>query len=158
MEKAKQIAANLNCTTESNIEMKNCLKEKPAKLIVDSVKQFQPWLYNPFTPFGPVVEYETEKPFLSQTPLSCLLEGKFQQIPWIVSSTVAEGLYPAGEFLKTEYLQQLEKNWNEISPFVLDFNGTVVKSKQKEVSEKIKEFYLKGNPITENSYEDLVKV
>lgn len=158
LEKAKQIAANLNCTTDSTIEIKNCLKSKPAKLIVDSVKQFQPWLFNPFTPFGPVVEYQTENPFLSQTPLSCLVEGKFQQIPWITSSVVAEGLYPAGQFLKTEYLQQLEENWNEISPFLLDFNGTVVKSKQAEISEKIKEFYLKGNPITENSYEDLVRV
>lgn len=158
LEKAKQIAAALNCSTESNIAMKNCLKEKPAKFIVDSVKQFQPWLFNPFTPFGPVVEYETETPFLSQFPIDYLNEGKLQKIPWIISGAVAEGLYPGGELYNSEYLTELEKKWTEISPFLLDFNGTVVKSKQKVVSDKIKEFYLKGNPITENSYEDLIKV
>lgn len=65
---------------------------------------FQPFLYNPFSPLGVVVDGQwAENPVLPDHPYNLLTQGKIQDLPWIISYTSAEGLYPAAgtTFTKT---------------------------------------------------------
>ena len=62
-------------------------------------KCFQLWNYNPFSPFGPVIERHGNNPFLSEEPVDALVSGHFQNSPWITSVTAAEGLFPAAGWL-----------------------------------------------------------
>jgi hypothetical protein len=51
-------------------------------------------MFNPFTPFGPVVEPPSEKAFISDTPYHIIANGQAADIPWLASVASHEGLYP----------------------------------------------------------------
>jgi len=51
-------------------------------------------LYNPFTPFGPVVEKDSDTPFIDKTPVEIVNNGDVQDLPWVTSVVSQEGLYP----------------------------------------------------------------
>lgn len=91
-EKAHKIAHSVGCSTEDNEEMVNCLKGKPAGEIVATMEHFQPFLFNPFSPLGVVVEKEIDSnSFLTDSPSSLLKNGDFHKLPWLVSTTQDEG-------------------------------------------------------------------
>lgn len=98
-QKTKHLAGLLGCpTTDSKVTVK-CLRRRPARQIVQQMKNFQVWLYNPFTIFGPVVEVGSTKPFIDQHPRDIIKEGKAKDLPWINSVVSEEGLYPgAGKY------------------------------------------------------------
>lgn len=54
----------------------------------------KPWRYNPYSPFGPVVEPPGPGSFLSEKPIDVIRKGKVQNVPWLISVTEDEGLYP----------------------------------------------------------------
>ena len=54
----------------------------------------QHWHYNPFSPFGPVVEKGSENPFIDRPPIEIISSGNFADVPWISGLTQDEGLYP----------------------------------------------------------------
>lgn len=54
----------------------------------------QPLLYNPFSPFGPVVELPSENAFISELPYHILAKGLAADVPWLLSVATHEGLYP----------------------------------------------------------------
>lgn len=95
LEKAKKLAALLGCSTKTNEKMIECLKWRSGRQIVQSVKEFQPWLYNPYTPFGIVVDSWATDPVLPQHPYVLMKEKKVADLPWLASFTSSEGLYPA---------------------------------------------------------------
>lgn len=145
-EKARTVAESVGCPTVSSYKLIACLKEKPAEDIVRTVPLFQPYLYNPFSPFAVTVEPKHEGAFLTQKPIDILRLRQFQELPWIASATEAEGLYPAGEFMRHEnYLPEIDQDWNKIIPFILDFNHTIPAKRIKEVSQKIRDHYLGTN-------------
>lgn len=145
-EKARTVAESVGCPTASSYKLIACLKEKPAEDIVRTVPLFQPYLYNPFSPFAVTVEPKHEGAFLTQKPIDILRLRQFQELPWIASATEAEGLYPAGEFMRHEnYLPEIDQDWNKIIPFILDFNHTIPAKRIKEVSQKIRDHYLGTN-------------
>ncbi|KAJ8961979.1 hypothetical protein NQ314_005760 [Rhamnusium bicolor] len=55
---------------------------------------FKPWLYNPFSPFGVVVDVWATDPLLPEHPYKLLKNKKVQDLPWLSSYTSGEGLYP----------------------------------------------------------------
>lgn len=99
LEKTKTLAANLGCTAKKQTNMIDCLKKRSGRQITQQVEAFQPWLYNPFSPFGLVVDSWADDPVLPDHPYNLIVEGKAQEIPWIVSETNSEGLYPASGIL-----------------------------------------------------------
>ncbi|KAJ8963016.1 hypothetical protein NQ317_005499 [Molorchus minor] len=100
LEKTEMIASLLGCRSNKTKEMINCLKQRPGDLIVNTVKFFQPWLYNPFSPFGVVVDTWSRDPLLPMHPYELLKKKMVYDIPWLVSHVGSEGLYPAaGEFI-----------------------------------------------------------
>lgn len=51
-------------------------------------------MYNPYSPFGPVVETPGEKAFISELPYHILAKGLAADVPWLSSVATHEGLYP----------------------------------------------------------------
>ncbi|XP_063701833.1 venom carboxylesterase-6-like [Culicoides brevitarsis] len=185
--KFAKVAELVGCGDKSGKKGKvACLKEVKAEDIVRTVKNYQPWLYNPFQVFGVVVEPEIEKiglesshdnlhegeenaeehhhhhhhtmPFISEHPENLMKSGKVHST-WLVTETKDEGLYPAAEFLrKTEYLPYLEEHWNEIAPHILHYSETIPEEKLNEVSQKIKHHYLGDKPLNEETYKRFVDI
>ena len=159
-EKAHKVAAYLNCPTDDNVVMLKCLKEQPAEDIVSSVAIFQPFLYNPFSPFGVVVEPPSEQAFLLDFPSKLLEKGEIYKAPWIASATLDEGLYPAAEFVsKEEYFPNIAKDWDTLAQDILDYNGTSVDQMHKTmIAQAIKLRYFENRTMTPENFHDLTRV
>ena len=152
-EKAYKVASLVDCPSSSHEEMVKCLKGKPADELVKQAAQFQPFLYNPFSPFGVVVEKASPTAFLTDYPENILKNKKSKNLPWLATICQDEGLYPAAELYNDEHLEALDENWNELSKALLDFNETTTdEAKKVEISEKIREYYLQDEAITKESY------
>ncbi|GAB0100184.1 Carboxylic ester hydrolase [Sergentomyia squamirostris] len=155
--KATKLATHFSCSTDDPKQMIACLKTKPAEEIVKASKLFMPWLYNPFSPFGVVVEKPGPKAFLTAHPEDLLRAGKVAQVPWIVSLTDAEGLYPVADFVHpASKLEELKNKWTELAPAVLDYAGSVSPKDQKTVAEIVRKFYMKDEEISEKNLDKLV--
>ncbi|KAG5677930.1 hypothetical protein PVAND_007644 [Polypedilum vanderplanki] len=154
-EKAYKVAEYAECPFDDHKEMVKCLKKKPASSLVMLAKKFQPFLYNPFSPFGVVVEKPHKNAFLTDLPQKLLKNGNFNKRPWIVSMTKDEGNYPAAEFygnLKT--MNEIDTNWEKLAPSILDFDELTTDSEKKsEVSRIIREFYMHKMPISRENYQ-----
>lgn len=55
-------------------------------------------------------------------------------------------------------LAEIEHNWLNIAPALLDYNYTVVPHSKDEVSMKIKQFYLKDQPISRATVAPFIQV
>jgi carboxylesterase type B len=147
LEKAHIVANYLECPIDDHEKMLLCLKKLPANKIVATMELFQPFLYNPISPMGIVVERNNSKdPFLIEFPSVLLKKGKLQKKPWLATATQAEGLYPAAEFYNIDYLEQIDKNWDLLAPHILDFDGVLSDPiHKKEISRKIRKHYFEDD-------------
>jgi carboxylesterase type B len=152
--KAESLAAAVDCPFEDRKKFLSCLRTKPAEDLAMFPKIYQPFLYNPFSPFGVVVEPQSESAFISEHPEILLEQGKFKKLPWLLSQTQDECLYPAAEFYGDEkHLKTINKKWEELAPFILDYNETSKNFKTKdEVARKIREYYLDEAEISRESF------
>uniref|UniRef100_A0A1L8DJ96 Carboxylic ester hydrolase n=1 Tax=Nyssomyia neivai TaxID=330878 RepID=A0A1L8DJ96_9DIPT len=157
--KVTTIAVKLGCPVRDNTKMIQCLKSKPADKVVQGARLFMPWLYNPFSPFGVVIEKKGSRPFLTEHPEDLMRTGKVAQLPWIVSLTDSEGLYPVGDFVNPpSKLEELNEKWNELAPALLDFQGTVAEKDQETVAQIVRQFYLKKEEINEDTVPKLTNI
>lgn len=56
------------------------------------------------------------------------------------------------------YLKQIDDQWNDLIPHIMDYNNTVLANQRDAVSKKIREFYFKSAPVTKATYPILIKV
>lgn len=117
---------------------------------------YKPWMFNPFTVFGPTVEPAGADRFLTDFPENL----PAQDIPSLFSFTQDDGLYPSAEFVTLdETLVEMESKWNEILPFVLDYNNTVSdESLRPEIAQKIKTYYFGNTSVSINTKNNVVEV
>ncbi|XP_020285973.1 venom carboxylesterase-6-like [Pseudomyrmex gracilis] len=159
LEKAKKLSVLMGCPTTSTKDMIRCLRYRPARALVQATAEFQTFFYNPFTPFGPVVEKGGDAPFIDRTPAEIVSSGDVQDISWITSVVSEEGLYPVAEFIaKEEALKQLNDNWKILAPDFLDFNYTIPREKHAETAHLIKKHYFGSKPIDRHSTKQLVQM
>ncbi|XP_015112051.1 venom carboxylesterase-6 [Diachasma alloeum] len=155
--KARKLASLQGCPTNNTRDMVECLKSRPATGIVALTQQFQPWLMNPFTPFGPVVEKNSTDPFIDRSPVEIIDSGSAAPVPWVTSVVSEEGLFPAVEFVENEGLMaELDEKWEELAPHLLDFNFTIPKSRHAEVAAAIREHYLGSDRVERATAERLI--
>lgn len=156
IQKTKELAESLGCPTYYSKDTVKCLRSRPALAIADSLKNFLPWRYNPFTPFGPTVETGGTERFLTDLPENLPI----QNVPLLFSFTEDDGLYPAAEFVSNEEtLVDIESNWDEILPFILDYNYTISDELlRSEIAQKIKKFYFGNNTVSVNTKNEVVKM
>ncbi|XP_065211478.1 esterase FE4-like isoform X2 [Planococcus citri] len=136
-EKSKRLANLLGCPTHCTKQMLKCLKARPARRIVESVKEFMPWRYNPYSPFGPVVEPPGPKSFLSEKPIDIIRQ----------------------DFLYDDQLmKEVDENWNNIAPHLMDYNYTVAPELINSVNEQIRQHFLGNEKISPANYKPLTKL
>ncbi|XP_014220887.1 venom carboxylesterase-6-like [Trichogramma pretiosum] len=158
-EKARRLADLLGCPSEELAEMVECLRYRPARSIAQATKHFMPWMYNPFTPFGPVVEYQGDRPFVNRPPVEIIADGDAFDALWIAGIVSEEGLYPVAEYVNNDaYLRELDENWETIAPHLLDFNFTIPLEQHAEVARKIRRHYFGDRPIDRRSVDRLIKL
>jgi len=116
----------------------------------------KPWKYNPFSPFGPSVEVAGTERFLTDLPEN----SPAQDVPILFSFTQNDGLYPSAELVTSEEtLLEMESKWNDILPFLLDYNQTVLdESLKPEIAQKIKTFYFGNNTVSMSTKNNVVEV
>ena len=158
--KAHQVAEFMDCTHDDHQKMLECLKQKPAENLVTSLKNFQPFLYNPLSPFGLVVEPAHESAFIPENPRTLLEKGKFNSRPWLLSQTKDEGLYPAAEFYsKEEFLDEIDTKFDDLAPHILQFNDeTNDKQTLLKASCRIRNHYMGHKKINRENFELLENV
>ncbi|KDR06604.1 venom carboxylesterase-6-like [Zootermopsis nevadensis] len=157
--KARKLGAFLGCDDGNSRELVDCLRNRPARQIVEQVKHFQVWMYNPFSPFGPTVETAGSNPFLTKHPVDLLLEGKVHDVPWITSATTEDGLYPAADWVGNEKtLEELNERFDELAPFIFDYNYTVSADRKKYVVARIRDHYLQGRPVTPETTQEIIQM
>ncbi|XP_063990615.1 uncharacterized protein LOC135169494 [Diachasmimorpha longicaudata] len=155
--KARKLAASEGCPTTNTGEMVKCLKSRPAASIASLTQQFQPWLMNPFTPFGPVVEKNSSDPFIDRSPVEIIASGGAASVPWVASVVSEEGLFPAAEFVENEeLLAELDDKWEELAPHLLDFNFTIPQARRTQVAGTIREHYLGSDRLGELNIQRLI--
>lgn len=157
LNKTKTIALSVGCPIQNNKEMKKCLKSKPARQIAYGVKDLQPWLYNPFSPFGLVVDKWAKNPVFPEHPYQLIEKGLVEDVPWITSFTSAEGLYPGADFYFDERLEFIDKNWNAIMPYILHYNDVIPVQQLDEVSSEIRKEYLQNEPVNKQTFSRLIE-
>lgn len=154
-DKFQTVARLVGCQNGDRSKIVDCLKKKPGGDIVRTVRDLQPFLYNPYDPFGVVPETTDQKgkPFITDYPSNYIQAAKLQNKPWLITETKDEGLYPVAEFIrKPEYLPFVNDNWDLVGPNLLHYNGTIPNDKIHEVSEMIRKHYIGNDPINEKSY------
>lgn len=157
LEKTQNLASYLGCPTHSSQLMIDCLRHRSGRSIMNAVKIFQKWLYNPISPFSVVVDSWSPNPVLPKHPVLLIREGKIAHHPWIVSWTNSEGLYP-GSYFYQSHLPYIDKNWNELLPHILDYNYTLKVELHNEISQKIRQKYLGDQRITKNNFMEMIKI
>lgn len=163
-ERARALGQAIGCGDVDTHALVRCLRERPAaELVLTAKRRFQPWLYNPYTPWGPVVEPPgTPRPFLEDAPYRLLASGRtlHRDVPWLTGLTTHEGLYPAAEFLyDTEHLPRLERDWPTLAPHVLHFEDTVPPGDTlASIAARIRHEYLGDRPIERDTFPDLVRM
>lgn len=96
LQKAKKVASELNCTTDSTKQMVDCLREMKAEDLKEATKVLFAYLNGvPNTVFGPSLE-NTSNPFLPDHPYKLLKEGRVYDVPLIMSNVNDEGVFPVG--------------------------------------------------------------
>lgn len=55
-------------------------------------------------------------------------------------------------------LAEIERDWLKIAPALLDYNYTVASELKDETSQRIKDFYMKGQPISRATTAPFIQV
>ncbi|CAG9865174.1 unnamed protein product [Phyllotreta striolata] len=156
LNKTQTIATSVGCPIDVKKDMMKCLKSKPARQIAYAVKNLQVWLYNPFSPFGLVVDKWAKNPVFPEHPYQLLKKGLVQDLPWITSFTSSEGLYPAADFYFEDYLEHIDQRWNEVMPYILHYNE--VAADLDDVSARIRTEYLQNKPVSKQTFPQFVEI
>ncbi|PSN36676.1 Venom carboxylesterase-6 [Blattella germanica] len=157
--KAAALAQSLGCYTQTSRELVDCLRHRPAGLIVQQVPNFHGWKDEPYSPFGPTAEGAGITPFMTVHPVEAFLNGTIQDLPLLMSVTTDEGLFPAAAWITNEeILNEIETQFADVLPHILDYNNTVPEQQKQIVADSIKQHYLQNNPLTLDTAANLVKM
>jgi hypothetical protein len=85
--------------------------------------------------------------------------GNYEHLPWVTGVTEAEGLYPAGTFVnRDEELKHLDRDFEKLAPFLLDFNLTVSADEMSNVLSLIRTEYFNDRTIDRSEVKSIIKV
>jgi len=154
-QKTKYVAKILGCPTDSSVNIVDCLRSRSTKAITESIEHFMPWRFNPFSPFGPTVEPIGGDQFLPDIPEKLVPHD----VPVLISHTQDEGLIFVALILIEDAMNEINSNWNEILPHLLDYNYTISNESQRtNIAQDIKEFYFGDNMVSKKTKSNFVKM
>lgn len=62
------------------------------------------------------------------------------------------------DFAHEKYLKEINANWNDIVPHILDYNFTIPQKELNKVSQIIRQTYMGDKQLTMDNFYDFVKV
>jgi carboxylesterase type B len=161
-EKTLEIAKRFDCrVTPKKDWMLTCLQSIDVEALVMYSSHFQRFLYNPFSPFGVVVEQPDPTAYMYNKPRDIMKVKRpsYQDKPWILSLTEDEGLYPAAEFIDKNILADIDRNWMVYSPYLLDLVSLLPDPEvQASLARAVRREYFNNNPIDMSTIFDLIRV
>jgi carboxylesterase type B len=161
-EKALEIGVRFGCRkTEKKDWLLSCLRLVDLEALVMYASHFQGFMYNPFSPFGVVIEKPLPGAYLYNNPREIVKRQKpiYYQVPWILSQTEVEGLYPAAEFIDRNIMATVDRKWTSIAPYLLDFAREVDDpEKQASLTMDIRTNYFQNNPIDMRRMPNFIQV
>ncbi|CAG4959080.1 unnamed protein product [Parnassius apollo] len=158
-EKARSLAAIVGCPTANTKEMADCLKYRPAEVLVNAQIEMFEWKVHLFTPFTPTREAPNVKnPFLTQYPYHVVQAGGMHKLPLITSVTSEEGLYPAAAYqTDPTLLKELDSRWEQLASNIFEYNDTLPLNQRSAVAAKIKQYYIGEKHIDQDTFGQLVQ-
>ncbi|CAH2238151.1 jg22079 [Pararge aegeria aegeria] len=158
--KLKKLASLVGCATLNSRDMAECLRSRPGEMIVNAQFEMFYWRVKWYSIFTPTAEDpNTINPFFTHHPYIASQAGAMQHLPLIASVTSEEGLYPAAAYQKDPtILPELEARWEELAVNIFGFNDTLPFSMRSSVASRIKQQYLDGRPVCQDTFDDLVRV
>lgn len=67
-------------------------------------------------------------------------------------------LYPPAYQSDPKLLPELEARWNQLASIIFEYNDTLPEPQKAAVAAKIKQRYLGGRPVSQETYGQLVQV
>ncbi|XP_023311608.1 venom carboxylesterase-6-like [Anoplophora glabripennis] len=151
LENAKKLAVLVGCPDGPSKDLKKCLKQRPAQSLVKQMHHFFGYRTMPISPFAPVVEKGSKEPFLDKEPFWLLQQGKVLDVPWVTSHTADDGLMVSPFYW--DELDHIDQNWDQLSPYFLDYNNTLPESRRVGVSREILVHYFgPGGKINKETF------
>ncbi|KAB0795801.1 hypothetical protein PPYR_09862 [Photinus pyralis] len=157
LKKAQKLAGLLNCKNSNTRDMVYCLKQIPVHELISKLSHFYHSTMYPLAPFAPVVEVESDSSFITKHPYQQLLNGDVYDVPWLTWRAADEGIF-LGVLIPPGPHDEIEKNWDEWSPFMFNYDYTVAESQKKAVARKIKSFYMKNEKLSHNNIRKFIKL
>ncbi|KAJ8664709.1 hypothetical protein QAD02_006371 [Eretmocerus hayati] len=158
-ERAMKLGAAMGCPTTDTELLVKCLKKRPARDLTAAIRIFMPWHWLPFTPFGPTIEEPSATAFLTRSPAEMFHSGDYYDVPWVTGVVSEEGIFPVAEFAENDTaLQELDENWEDLAPFLLDYNYTSPKEEHFSVAKSIREHYFRSENINRENIKSLIKL
>ncbi|CAG7726186.1 unnamed protein product [Allacma fusca] len=156
---AVRLGKLLNCTDESSLELKECLRTKSYVDIIKEQSKITNWIVD-FVRFGPVIEpTDALEPFQTKDPYLRIKNGEGSRVPLITGVIKDEGiLLNAYAMLSNKQaLDELNANWYDLAPNVFLYNHINMSTEERNtISDKIKEFYFQGKPIGPETAQGLI--
>ncbi|XP_077284976.1 juvenile hormone esterase-like [Arctopsyche grandis] len=153
---AKKLGKIMNCPTDDNVKMIECLRTKDVKDIVATDKLFYDWDVDPMIPFRPVVEPPNEDSFLSEDPRVLFKEGRFAQVPTMHGLSENDGCLRSGAIYTIPgYMEEFAEKFDVLAP--ASFGYELAKD-PAVITAAIKDFYLNGNTININTIMNLTDI
>nr|XP_022918480.1 venom carboxylesterase-6-like [Onthophagus taurus] len=155
---ANKLITDVGCKDEDVNVTLRCMRQRTALQIAENIKGTYATPLLPLVPFGPsyeLMDINNKEPFLTTAPYLQLKNGKALDRPFIISQTTEEGLLPAALYYNN--LEDLDRDWNELAPYMLDFYH-MPRQDWPIISEKIKKYYFKGENITKTNFKSFVNL
>ncbi|CAH2002359.1 unnamed protein product [Acanthoscelides obtectus] len=149
---ARSLAQIVGCDLKETEKMVECLKTRPASLLVEKTKLcLHTFGLLPCCPLSPVIEKRGKKPFLADHPYNLLKQGKVYDVPWISSVTKDDGLVISA--MVRTIMDETNEKWNEIAgQHLLEYFRSA-----PQIFDKVKRHYDNDNDGTLN-FEELTKI
>ncbi|KAJ8961875.1 hypothetical protein NQ318_021493 [Aromia moschata] len=149
--RTKKLATVVGCPTSKSRDLVECLKTRPARLLLEKTKYVRDSPVN--IAFGPMVEKAAQKPFLSEHPYTLLTKKEVLDVPWITSVVRNEALFIVQLVLKIH--KEINEKWIDIAPYILFAQQLIGKN---DILNKIRKFYFGEEPIGFNTIDKLEKM
>ncbi|XP_049854057.1 esterase E4-like [Schistocerca gregaria] len=157
---ARKHASLLGCPTATSQLIAECLRAKPARDIAESIGLLREWARDPILKYYPVIEsdlHDGRERYLTEEPYLQLLHRNFTQVPWLTGFTKDEFSWRALSVTRNATLaNDMYENFELVAPIAFMYErGT---NQSHYISQELKKFYLKNQPITNTSLDGLGKL
>ncbi|XP_063906555.1 carboxylic ester hydrolase-like [Zophobas morio] len=153
--KTKILAKAVGCPFSCTKAMVKCLKQKPYKHLLDTMKLFFGFGTLPVAPFGPAVEKGPDA-FLPKHPYEILASGAVIDVPVIFTSCAHEGYIPM--LFSGDAFDTFDKDWETLAPIILDFNYTLDHSLWASTAKKIRQYYFGEKKMDKEAIMEFTKM